>query len=141
MQVAAPASITSSSASRMDFGGWSDGTTTATRTITFGAPTQAFSASYHSSWALTTTVSPAGSASFTFSPASPDGFFADGTQVSVTVVPNNGFKFVKWTGDFSGTFTQGFLTMTAPHSVTAYMVAVPAIAPAGIMSAAGATPD
>ncbi len=88
-----------------------------------------------------TTVSPVGSANFTFSPPSPDGFFTEGTQVTVTVVPNTGFKFLKWAGDFSGNFTTGYLTMSGPHAITAYTVAVPAIAPAGIMSAAGATPD
>jgi uncharacterized protein (TIGR03437 family) len=31
--------------------------------------------------------------------------------------------------------------MTSPHAITAYLQAVPFIAPAGIMSAAGATPD
>jgi len=86
-------------------------------------------------------VSPAASATFAFSPPTPDGFFADGTQVTVTVTPNNGFKFVKWGGDFSGNFTTGYLSMTSPHSITAYTQAVPYIAPAGIMSAAGATPD
>jgi uncharacterized protein (TIGR03437 family) len=141
MQVAAPSSISSSAVSRMDFGGWSDGTTAATRTINFNAPTQTFSASFHSSWALVTTVSPVGSANFTFTPPSPDGFFPDGTQVTVTVAPATGFKFLKWAGDFSGNFTTGYLTMTGPHAITAYTVAVPAIAPAGIMSAAGATPD
>ena len=65
----------------------------------------------------------------------------DGTQVTVTVVPANGFKLVKWSGDLNGNFTSGFLTMNSPHAITANMQAVPFIAPAGIMSAAGATPD
>jgi uncharacterized protein (TIGR03437 family) len=57
------------------------------------------------------------------------------------VVPANGYKFLKWSGDLSGTFTTGNLTMSGPHAITAYTQAVPFIAPAGIMSAAGATPD
>lgn len=141
MQVIAPPSVSSSSTSRIDFSSWSDGATGATRTITFNQPTQQIAASYHSSWALVAVVNPVGSANFTYSPATSDGFFPDGTQVTVTVVPNNGYKFVKWGGDFSGNFTTGYLTMTAPHTITAFTVAVPAIAPAGIMSAAGATPD
>jgi uncharacterized protein (TIGR03437 family) len=141
MQVAAPTSISSSSVSRIDFSSWSDGSSAATRTVAFSQDTQTFSASYHSSWALVSTVSPAGTANYTFSPATTDGFFPDGTQVTVTVTPTSGNKFVKWSGDFSGTFTTGYITMTAPHAITAYTVSVPAIAPAGIMSAAGATPD
>ncbi len=141
MQVAAPASISSSPVSRMDLTGWSDGTTAATRTVSFNQDTQAFAASYHASWALVTTASPAGTAAFTLSPASPDGFYADSTQITVTVVPANGNKFIKWAGDFSGNYTTGYLTMSGPHAITAYTQPVPFIAPAGIMSAAGATPD
>jgi uncharacterized protein (TIGR03437 family) len=141
MQVAVPGSVSSSSVSRLDLTSWNDGSTATTRTISFNQNTQGFIVSYHSSWALTSTVSPAASATFAFSPPTPDGFFADGTQVTVTVTPNNGFKFVKWGGDFSGNFTTGYLSMTSPHSITAYTQAVPYIAPAGIMSAAGATPD
>ncbi len=141
MQVIAPTAIPSSSVSRINFTSWSDGSTSATRTIVFNQSTQAFSASYQSEWAIISTVSPAGSAAVNYSPASPDGFFVNGTQVTVTVVPANGFKFVKWSGDLTGTFTTGYLTMSGPHAVTAYQQAVPFIAPTGIMSAAGATPD
>jgi uncharacterized protein (TIGR03437 family) len=141
IQIIAPASIPSSSVSRINFTSWSDGSTASTRTVTFGQNTQSLSATYQSQWALITTLSPAGSATFTYNPTSPDGFYADGTQVTVTVVPANGYKFIKWSGDFSGNFTTGYLTMTSPHAITAYLQAVPFIAPAGIMSAAGATPD
>ncbi len=131
MIVAAPASIPSSDVSRMDFTSWSDGTTAPTRTVSFNTDTQAFSVGYHTSWALAANVVPAGTASFTYSPGSPDGFFADGTQVTVTVVPTTGNKFVKWSGDFSGTYTTGYLSMTSPHAITAYTQSVPFIAPAG----------
>jgi uncharacterized protein (TIGR03437 family) len=141
MQVAIPASVTSSSVSRLDLTSWNDGSNATTRTITFSQSAQTFIVTYHSSWALTATVNPAASATLSYSPPTPDGFFPDGTQVTVTVTPNNGFKFVKWGGDFSGNFTTGYLSMTGPHAITAYTQAVPYIAPAGIMSAAGATPD
>ncbi len=141
MQVAVPASVSSSSVSRLDLTSWNDGSTATTRTISFNQNTQAFSVAYHSSWALVATANPAASATFTYSPTTSDGFFPDGTQVTVTVVPANGFKFVKWGGDFSGNFTTGYISMTGPHAITAFQQAVPYIAPAGIMSAAGATPD
>jgi uncharacterized protein (TIGR03437 family) len=141
MQVAIPASVTSSSVSRLDLTYWNDGSNATTRTITFNQSAQTFIVTYHSSWALTATVNPAASATLSYNPPTPDGFFPDGTQVTVTVTPNNGFKFVKWGGDFSGNFTTGYLSMTGPHAITAYTQAVPYIAPAGIMSAAGATPD
>jgi len=141
MQVAVPASVSSSSVSRLDLSSWNDGSSVTTRTISFNQNTQSFTVSYHSSWALVATANPAASATFAYSPATTDGFFPDGTQVTVTVAPANGFKFVKWGGDFSGNFTTGYISMTGPHAITAYQQAVPYIAPAGIMSAAGATPD
>ncbi len=141
MQVIPPSAISSSSVSRINFSSWSDGSTAATRTVVFNQNSQTLSANYQSEWALVATASPSGSASFVYSPASPDGFFVNGTQVTVSVVPANGFKFIKWSGDFSGTYTTGYLTMNGPHAITANTAAVPFIAPAGIMSAAGATPD
>jgi len=141
MQVVAPTAFPSSPVSRINFTSWSDGSTNNTRTVVFNQNSQTFSASYQSEWAIVATASPAGSASFTYSPGTSDGFFVNGTQVTVTVVPANGYKLIKWSGDLSGTFSTGYLTMTGPHAITAYMQAVPFIAPAGIMSAAGATPD
>ncbi len=142
IQIVAPTNISSSAVSRISFSGWADGTTTATRTISFTGNTQAFQVNYQTQWAIAATASPAGSANFTYAPPpTPDGFFNDGTQVTVTVAPVNGFKFLKWTGDISGSYATGYLTMSGPHSIVAYSQAVPSIAPAGIMSAAGATPD
>lgn len=141
IQVIAPAAISSSPVSRINFVSWSDGSSASTRTVTFSQNSQNIVATYQSQWALVATANPSGSASFSYSPATPDGFFVDGTQVSVNVVAANGFKFVKWSGDFSGTFTTGYLTMSGPHAITANTLAVPSIAPAGIMSAAGTTPD
>ncbi|HVO97167.1 MAG TPA: IPT/TIG domain-containing protein [Bryobacteraceae bacterium] len=141
IQVVAPTTISSSSTSRLSFTGWADGATSATRTISFSGNAQAFQANYQSQWALTSAAVPAGTASFTYSPPTPDGFFNDGTPVTVTVVPASGSKFVKWGGDLSGAYTPAYLTMNAPHSIVAYTQPVPSIAPAGIMSAAGATPD
>ncbi len=141
IQVIAPAAILSSPVSRINFVSWSDGSTASTRSVTFNQNSQNFVATYQSQWALVATANPSGSASFTYSPATPDGFLVDGTQVTVIVVPANGFKFEKWSGDFSGTFTTGYLTMSGPRAITANTLAVPSIAPAGIMSAAGTTHD
>jgi uncharacterized protein (TIGR03437 family) len=141
MQVVAPSVISSSSVSRINFTSWSDGTTANTRTVVFNQNTQAFSASYQTQWAVVASSSPTGAVGFSYSPPTPDGFFPDGTQVTVTAAPGNGYKFVKWSGDLSGTYATGYLTMSGPHAITAYAQAVPYIAPAGIVSAAGATPD
>ena len=57
------------------------------------------------------------------------------------MTPNNGYKFVSWGGDLSGSFAPGMLTMSTPHNVIANLASVPFIPPAGIESAAGPTPD
>jgi uncharacterized protein (TIGR03437 family) len=141
MPVIAPSVISSSSVSRINFTTWSDGSGASTRTITFSQSTQSFTASYQTEWAVITTFSPAASATMTFSPPTPDGFFPNGTSVTVTATPATGYKFVKWGGDLSGTYATGYLTMSGPHAITVYTQSVPAISPAGIISAAGATPD
>ena len=141
MPVIAPTVIPSSSTSRVSFTGWSDGSTASTRSVTFSQATQSITASYQTQYAVVSSASPAGSATVTFSPPSPDGFFVSGTPVTVTATPAIGYKFVKWGGDLSGTYTTGYLTMSGPHSITAYTQSAPAIAPAGIMSAAGPTLD
>jgi uncharacterized protein (TIGR03437 family) len=140
-QIVAPASMPYSGGSRYDFQSWSDGSTSSSRTVTLSQDTLTLTASYQTSYQLTAVGNPANSATFKTIPASTDGYYASGTQVQIAVVANNGFKFVKWEGDLSGTYGSGTLTMYSPHTVQADMLSVPFIPPAGIENAAGPTPD
>ncbi len=45
--------------------------------------------------------------------------FAPGTVVTLTAVPDAGFKFVSWSGDFTGTATTASVTMNANKTITA----------------------
>lgn len=142
VQITAPSSIPLSQTMRLDFTSWSGGgPATAAFQATFTQGVQSFTANYQTSYLLTAVSNPANSGTFKTSPASPDGFFASGTQVSITPVPNSGYKFAGWTGDLSGVFTPGYLTMGGAHSVVANMTSVPTIPPTGIINAAGPTPD
>ncbi len=142
VQITAPSSVPLSATSRLDFASWSGGGPgTASFQATFTQGVQAFTANYQISYLLNATANPANAGAFKTSPPSPDGFFAAGTQVSITPVANSGFKFTGWTGDISGVLTPGYLTMSTPHGVVANFAAVPTIPPAGIISAAGPTPD
>jgi uncharacterized protein (TIGR03437 family) len=141
MQISIPASIPTTATSRYDFDSWSGGNASTTFPVTFTQDVQTFSANYHTSYQLAATTNPAGAATFRYSPASTDGYFPQGTQVTVTAAPSGGFKFSRWNGDLSGGLNPGYLTMTSPHSVVAMFNAVPYLAPAGITNAAGATPD
>jgi uncharacterized protein (TIGR03437 family) len=141
IQVTAPQSLTLSQVSRYDFASWSDGTATASDTITFNQNVQNLSASFHASFVLLTQSNPPGNATFTLTPASPDGFYPDGTQVSVTVTPNEGFTFRRWEGDLFGTLNSGAVTMNSPHSIVAALDPIPLARKAKVQTAAGATPD
>jgi uncharacterized protein (TIGR03437 family) len=143
MTVIAPASIPNTQLSRYDFDSWAGSAgsgTSGSLSLTFTGAALGINANYHNSWQLLTAANPANQAQFKFAPSSPDGFFADGTQVSNTVTPNVGYKFLSWGGDLSGVFTTAYLTMGSPHSVTAALAAAPYIAPAGVVNAASDTP-
>jgi uncharacterized protein (TIGR03437 family) len=142
IQVTAPSSIPNTQGSRFDFDNFSGAVSGGTSvSVTFTGAVLSLNASYHNSWQLQTASLPANQAQFKMVPASPDGYFADGTQVAITVVPNTGYKFTSWGGDLSGVFTTGYLTMSAPHSVTAALASTPFISPAGIVNAAGSIPS
>lgn len=142
VQITAPSSVPQSATSRLDFTSWSGGGPgTPSFQATFTQAVQVFTANYQISYLLNATTNPANAGAFKTSPASPDGFFPSGTQVSITPVANSGYKFTGWTGDISGILTPGYLTMNMPHAVVANFAAVPAIPPTGIISAAGPTPD
>ena len=68
-------------------------------------------------------------------------FFPQNTQVTVTVAPNPGFKFLDWSGGLSGSYPVGVVTISGPESVVAQMGTVPFIAPAGVLNAVGMTPS
>jgi uncharacterized protein (TIGR03437 family) len=141
MAIVIPVSIPNTSTSRYDFDSWSGGGSSTVMQVTFTQAVQVFTANYHSSYLLSAVSNPAADATFTMNPASPDGFYASGTAVTVTAVPKAGYRFSQWTGDASGSFSTAYLTMNVPHSVTAMLVSAPYIPPAGIINAAGPTPD
>jgi uncharacterized protein (TIGR03437 family) len=140
LTVTAPTSIPSTTVSRYDLDSLT-GASGNSATVTFTSDVQVITASYHASYMLVTSSNPAKGANFKFSPASPDSFFADGTQVTVTAVANGGYKFARWNGDLTGSSSPGYVTMSAPHQVTAVLTVVPFISPAGVKNAAGDTPD
>jgi uncharacterized protein (TIGR03437 family) len=143
LTIGIPASIPLSAASRLDFDSWSGGASSNATSlqVTVTQAATVYTANYHTSYLLMATSNPANDATFKLSPASPDGFFASGTPITVTPVPNSGYKFLGWGGALSGALSPGYLTMNGPQSIVANLQAVPSISPAGIVNAAGATPD
>ena len=140
MHVTAPTQVPMGVGARLDFSSWSDGGAS-DHTFVVSQDYTTLTVSYTNSYQLSAASSPTGGVSFQFSPASGDMFFAQNTQVTVTAVPNPGFKFLRWSGDLTGTYPSGVITMAVPRNVIAQMNAVPYIPPAGVTNAVGSTPS
>ncbi len=138
--VAAPTQIAMGQGARLDFGSWSDGGAS-NHVITVSQNYAVATASYTTFYQLSASSAPGNGSAFKFSPSSSDMFYSQGTQVTVTAVPNPGFKFGHWTGDLTGSYSSGSVSLSAPNSVVANMISVPYIAPAGIMNGVGQTPS
>jgi uncharacterized protein (TIGR03437 family) len=139
MTVQAPPTVPASFLQRYDFDNW-DGQATSLLPVTFNTDVQVIRANYHTSYLLAANSDPVGQVAFDFSPSSADGYFADGTRVTVTAKPKGGYKFRRWDGDLTGTFATGYLTMSSPREVIARLDKVPFIPEAGLKNAAGETP-
>ena len=140
VHVTAQTQIGMGPSARLDFANWSDGGAS-DHTFAVNANYSTLTVSYTNSYQLSAISNPANAVNFQFSPSSSDLFYADGTQVTVTASPNNGFKFSRWTGDLNGSYPSGTVTMSTPHNVIAMTTAVSYIAPAGVTNAAGTTPS
>jgi plastocyanin len=69
---------------------------------------------------LTVNVSPLNSGSVTLDP--PGGTYAEGTDVTATANPYNGYEFDNWSGDASGTSRSISVTMNSNKSITAHFI-------------------
>jgi uncharacterized protein (TIGR03437 family) len=134
--VIAPASVQLTAMSRLDFTSWSDG---APRQRTWTADTNVTTlmVNYQTSNLVQAVSNPASGATFQFSPASPDGYYVANTNVTVTVVPQPGYKFTGWSGDVTGTSTSLQVNTSLPVYMIAEMTPVPFIQPTGVRNAAG----
>jgi uncharacterized protein (TIGR03437 family) len=132
-------SIAVSDVTRYDFTGWPGGGYGDT-TITFDRDYQVLQANYVTMNRLMTASDPAGAVDIVTQPGSGDGYYQSNAQLVVTAKPHPGFKFVRWDGDLSGTYSTGYLDMGAPRTVRVILNKVPYIAPAGVRNAAGETP-
>ena len=139
LRVTAPGSIPIADGARLDLVGWSD-SGSADHTFTIKSDSQTLTATYQASYHLSTSSDPANGAAFQVVPASPDMFYPADSQLTVAAQDNPGFKFRRWGGDLTGTYSSGGISMSGPRSVMALMDRVPYIAPAGVKNAAGNTP-
>ncbi len=135
VDVNAPASVPIADGSRADFLGWPG--MTGDWVSTLGNDPVTISANYHTMNRLTAASDPAGDATWSFQPASADGFYDAQTSVAVRATAKAGYRFRAWSGDLSGSSPGGTVAMSSPRSVVALLDRVPYIAPAGVANAAG----
>jgi uncharacterized protein (TIGR03437 family) len=143
VHVSAPASVPLGVGTRADMSGWT-GSVPAPAGDWVGILTgdvEAISANYQTMNLLTTAAIPAGSATWSVQPSSPDGYYASTTTVNVSVTAQAGYRFHGWSGDLSGTVPSGTVSMNAPRTVTALFDVVPYIPPTGVQNGAGPTPQ
>jgi uncharacterized protein (TIGR03437 family) len=143
VHVGAPASVPLGTGTRADLSGWT-GSVAAPAGDWVGilnGDTLAISANYQTMNRLSTAASPAGSASWSVQPGSPDGYYASQTTVNVSVTAQPGYRFHGWSGDLSGSVPAGAVAMNVPRTVAALFDAVSYIAPTGVQNGAGSTPQ
>jgi uncharacterized protein (TIGR03437 family) len=139
VRVSAPASVPQGDGVRADFDGWPG--TAGDLVVTLGDTAVTVNATYHLLNRLSTASDPVNGAVWTLLPASADGFYLANSNVAVSLATQPGYKFRRWDGDLSGTIPSGVVTMSVPRAVKALFDLVPYIAPAGVMNAAGTTPQ
>ncbi len=88
--------------SRLRFKGWSDGVKAREREVTVGPEGDALDAIFMAEHALEIATRPPEGGSVSAEPALPDGYYPDGTRVTVTASPGAGWEFARWTGDTEG---------------------------------------
>jgi uncharacterized protein (TIGR03437 family) len=121
---------------RVEFDAWSDGEPRVRKSILSGADAASLEVVYRTMLRLVASSDPADTATFQFLPTSADGFYLQGTYVTVTAEGKPGFKFRRWAGDLYGIQPASGLTMSAERAVRALMDKVPYIPPASVRNAA-----
>ena len=130
-----------SEVSRMEFVGWQDGEPMLERSVKFDLDAKPLVARYQSAHKVQILANPEKAARFRMSPASVDGFYRFGTNVTMVVETLPGYRFRRWDGDLAGTFANTVLTVTGPKTAVANFDIVPFVDPAGVRNAVGETPE
>lgn len=83
------------------FANWSDGGAIA-HSVTVPAGSAVYTARFTTQHRLTLQEAPLNGGVIHTDPASPDGYFIEGTQVQIRAAANGGFAFSGWSGDLVG---------------------------------------
>lgn len=135
VRISAPVAQTLSNDSRLVFQGWGD---SAEPVLSVSVPeiAKVVTANYLLQNRLSLGADPPEGVSWSVTPASSDAFYDAGTQVTVSVEPRPGYRFMNWEGDIAGRSRSAQVWMDAPKSARVRLDPIPYIAPAGVRSAA-----
>jgi uncharacterized repeat protein (TIGR02543 family) len=125
-------SLTANPASGYGFTSWSGDATGTTNPLPVTMDANKTITANFTTYAMTTQALPAGAGAVARSPNLPS--YPPGTQVTLTATGQNGFAFLNWSGDASGTTNPLIVTMDGAKNITAnfngYSVTI-TIAPTG----------
>jgi uncharacterized protein (TIGR03437 family) len=126
--------------SRLDFQGWADGGP-AERQWTAGKDAQTIVANFQAAYRVVTAAEPAEHGTVQIQPASADGFYAEGTDITLTAQPVKGYRLQTWEGDLTGNQTPITVKVSSSMVIKAIFEKAPEVTPVGVRNAAGETPD
>ncbi len=126
---------------RIEFAGWSDGAPLERTLKLEGAEPVTLTANFRKAYLLQNAVDPPVGGAILVDPASPDLFYPEGTQLTLTAQPKPGYRFRRWEGDAGGIYRTASFRMDGPRTVRAVLDVAPFIAEGGVKNAAGDTPD
>ncbi len=114
-----------SNGTRETFASWSDGGALSHQiTISSTNGTASYTATFNTSYLLTTAVNASADGGVTANPLSPtgDAYYAAGTVVTLTATANTGYSFSNWAGTTNSSTNPLLVTMNGPTSETANFV-------------------
>ena len=117
-----PTTVSGGTGTQYVFTGWTgggDGSYTgsnASSSVTMNNPITE-TANWKTQYYLTASVNPGGGGTMT--PASPGGWYDNGTAVTVNATANSGYEWVGWSGNLSGSTRPNSITMSGSKSITA----------------------
>jgi len=116
--------------SRFGFTSWSD-SGPQSRTVNVGSTFPSLTANYVLQWRVVTSVSNPEFGSVVVEPASPDGYYADGSTIQITAVPVAGYRLKSWSGSSNLSLptigsvvnqSQSFVATFEPKPITDYTI-------------------
>jgi hypothetical protein len=116
---------TTSKSSRLRFHLWSDGGA-ARHVVTAPSYDTTYRVHYIPQYQLQLFF-PAALGRLDASPVSPDGFYDQGTPITVTATPNPGYMFAGFTGSLTGIRNPQILLIAAPSGITGNFVVAPSL--------------